>query len=259
MRGNMVKAEEDTEDLKSKLVTEICLISSISCSCRHPRSFPGKSEFVDWYRLLRIQENAGIDVIRKRYHQLALQIHPDKNKHPNAGVAFKLVSEAYECLSNTSKRVEFDLEKVNRICTRCQRPRPSDAFGTLDKVNKKSNGTEFSSRRAKQETAKQEMKQAIKEEAEVIASSISICHQTPRSESPIFDPVMYSSGYPHRRTPLKCSGFLDSRRQQNEVHASRCNGRRNHQKKGEEFPVFENCNRLPHIFPNRTTHTVLKV
>ncbi|XP_031498462.1 uncharacterized protein LOC116263032 [Nymphaea colorata] len=260
MRGKMVKAEEDAEELKSRLVKEICLISSTSCSCSRPRSFPGKSEFVDWYRLLCIEEDAEIDVIRKRYHQLALQIHPDKNKHSNAGVAFKLVSEAYECLSNTTKRAEFNLERTNRICSRCQRSRPSEACGTFDKVRKeKVNGAEFSSRRARQEKARREMKQAIKEEATVIASSISICHQTPRNESPIFDPAMYSLGYPHRRTPLECSGLLDSRRQQKDIYASsRCNGGRNHQRKAE-FPVFENCNRISCISPNRTKHTVLKV
>ncbi|KAF3782772.1 hypothetical protein EJ110_NYTH33626 [Nymphaea thermarum] len=319
MRGNMVKAEEDAEELKSRLVKEICLISSRSCSCSRPRSFPGKSEFVDWYRLLcvcfhhplnfyfcYIEEDAEIDVIRKRYHQLGrtpeqgtsfLNIHPDKNTHPNAGVAFKLVSEhnggawifffscilattctyayvsancdvscanclfqAYECLSNTTKRAEFNLERTNRICSRCQRSRPSEACGTFDKVRKeKVSGAEFSSRRARQEKARREMKQAIKEEAIVIASSISICHQAPRNESPIFDPAMYSLGYPHRRTPLECSGLLDSRRQQNDIYASkRCNGGRNHQRKAE-FPVFENCNRISCISPNRTKHTVLKV
>lgn len=40
-----------------------------------------------------MEEDAGIDVIRKQYHKLALQLHPDKNKHPKAEVAFKLVSE----------------------------------------------------------------------------------------------------------------------------------------------------------------------
>ncbi|KAF5738737.1 hypothetical protein HS088_TW13G01638 [Tripterygium wilfordii] len=36
----------------------------------------------------QVEENAGLDVIRKRYHKLALQLHPDKNKHPKAETAF---------------------------------------------------------------------------------------------------------------------------------------------------------------------------
>ncbi|KAK9161639.1 hypothetical protein Syun_007980 [Stephania yunnanensis] len=40
-----------------------------------------------------VEENANLDAIRKQYHKLALNLHPDKNKHPKAEIAFKLVLE----------------------------------------------------------------------------------------------------------------------------------------------------------------------
>ncbi|KAL7682848.1 putative DnaJ domain, Chaperone J-domain superfamily [Plasmopara halstedii] len=36
--------------------------------------------------------------VRKRYKELAILVHPDKNQSPNAESAFKRLSEAYECL-----------------------------------------------------------------------------------------------------------------------------------------------------------------
>lgn len=82
---------------------------------------------------LQVEETTGVDVIRKKYHKLgkflaengikmhlitlwisfffllfwsnlsvdflcdcsALQLHPDKNKHPKAEMAFKIVSEVW--------------------------------------------------------------------------------------------------------------------------------------------------------------------
>ncbi|EXC23286.1 Chaperone protein dnaJ 49 [Morus notabilis] len=109
-------------DIKSQLVAQICSISSRSNACVHrhlfnrPKSSP---TFIDWYLLLGVGEEAGIDVIRKRYHKLALQLHPDKNKHPKAEIAFKLVSEAYACLSDSAQRKAFDLERWRNFCFEC--------------------------------------------------------------------------------------------------------------------------------------------
>jgi DnaJ-class molecular chaperone len=40
--------------------------------------------------------------------QLALKLHPDKNKAPKAEEAFKAVSKAFSCLSDADKRAYYD-------------------------------------------------------------------------------------------------------------------------------------------------------
>nr|POE58901.1 dnaj like subfamily b member 4 [Quercus suber] len=81
-------------DFKACLATQICSISTRSIACTHRQGCSlVKSPFIDWYHILGVEENAGTEVLRKQYHKLALQLHPDKNKHPKAETAFKLVSE----------------------------------------------------------------------------------------------------------------------------------------------------------------------
>ncbi|KAK2990302.1 hypothetical protein RJ640_014754 [Escallonia rubra] len=117
----MGRVEDETKS-KSLLVTEICNISNRAIACarwhRHDRI---RSPFIDWYLLLQVEENVGIDTIRKQYRKLALQLHPDKNRHPKAEIAFKLVSEAYACLSDKARREAFDLERWNSFCIDCNR------------------------------------------------------------------------------------------------------------------------------------------
>ncbi|KAL1118340.1 hypothetical protein V6Z11_D01G027900 [Gossypium hirsutum] len=84
---------ESLLDSKSQLVLEICSISTtnpIACSHRHHIEHLVKSPFIDW-----LQKMPESELIKRRYHKLALQLHPDKNKHPKADVAFKLVSECF--------------------------------------------------------------------------------------------------------------------------------------------------------------------
>ncbi|KAL5065468.1 hypothetical protein RYX36_027205 [Vicia faba] len=109
-------------DSKARLVLEICSISTRSATCVHTiLSNPTKTTFIDWYCILGVEENAGLNTIRKRYRKLALQLHPDKNKHPKAEIAFKLVSEANSCLTNEAKREAFEFERYKHFCIECKR------------------------------------------------------------------------------------------------------------------------------------------
>jgi curved DNA-binding protein CbpA len=59
----------------------------------------------DYYKILDVEKNASIDQIKKQYRVLAMQNHPDKGGDEEK---FKDISEAYEVLSNTDKRTQYD-------------------------------------------------------------------------------------------------------------------------------------------------------
>lgn len=63
----------------------------------------------DYYNILGVAKNASSKDIKKSYYQLAKKYHPDTNKNdPDAGRKFQEVSEAYEVLSDDTKRREYD-------------------------------------------------------------------------------------------------------------------------------------------------------
>lgn len=63
----------------------------------------------DYYKVLGVEKNANEKDIKKAYRKLAKQYHPDANpNNPNAEAKFKEISEAYEVLSDTEKRAQYD-------------------------------------------------------------------------------------------------------------------------------------------------------
>ncbi|XP_039011090.1 uncharacterized protein LOC120140133 [Hibiscus syriacus] len=66
---------------------------------------------VDWYRVLAVQPFADGDTIRKHYRKLALVLHPDKNKSVGADGAFKILSQAWNLLSDKAKRIAYDQKR----------------------------------------------------------------------------------------------------------------------------------------------------
>ena len=63
----------------------------------------------DFYAILGVDKKAGADEIKKKYRSLARELHPDKTKGDDAlEEKFKAVYEAYDILSDSKKRAEYD-------------------------------------------------------------------------------------------------------------------------------------------------------
>ncbi|XP_017699364.1 uncharacterized J domain-containing protein C1071.09c [Phoenix dactylifera] len=202
----MERQMEEQLENKSQLVREICSISSIFASCSHRRRSSRKPVFIDWYLVLRIDEDVGIDVIRRRYRQLALQLHPDKNKHPRADVAFKLVSEAHACLSDKTKRKSFNSERWKNFCKECYKKSQFMPSGNHCNFHKHRAfyPAEQHAKSDRMMHTLREVQNRFREECGVIENCLR-ANKAHRREFPIFNPseqVLYSPGYPHYRTQV---------------------------------------------------------
>ena len=63
----------------------------------------------DYYEILNVQKGAGLDEIKKAYRKVAMQYHPDRNPGDKAAEEkFKEAAEAYEVLSDSEKRSQYD-------------------------------------------------------------------------------------------------------------------------------------------------------
>ena len=63
----------------------------------------------DYYAVLGVDKKADGGTIKKKYRQLARELHPDKTKgDKKLEDRFKEVSEAYDILSDDKKRAEYD-------------------------------------------------------------------------------------------------------------------------------------------------------
>lgn len=62
----------------------------------------------DHYEVLGVSRDASEDQIKKAYRKLARELHPDVNPDPTAAERFKLVTHAYEVLSDANSRSAYD-------------------------------------------------------------------------------------------------------------------------------------------------------
>lgn len=77
----------------------------------------------NYYDVLGVDKNATPDQIKSAYRTLAKKYHPDLNKAPEAQEKFKEINEAYECLSDPTKKSNYDTYGSETG------PNPNDFFG----------------------------------------------------------------------------------------------------------------------------------
>ena len=63
----------------------------------------------DHYEVLGVDRNASADEVKRAYRRLARELHPDVNPSPDASERFKLVTHAYDVLSDPQQRQQYDL------------------------------------------------------------------------------------------------------------------------------------------------------
>ena len=77
----------------------------------------------NYYDILGVSKDASPDDIKRAYRSMAKKYHPDINKEPGADEKFKEVNEAYEVLSDPTKKSNYDNYGS------ASGPNPNDFFG----------------------------------------------------------------------------------------------------------------------------------
>lgn len=64
----------------------------------------------NYYEILELNSNASQEDIKKAFRTLSLKYHPDKN--PDGAERFKEINEAYQVLSDTGKKNQYDFQNT---------------------------------------------------------------------------------------------------------------------------------------------------
>ncbi|KAL5553979.1 hypothetical protein UlMin_041380 [Ulmus minor] len=89
---------------------------------------------VDYYDILKVKRNSSEEDLKKAYKKLAMKWHPDKNplNKKEAEAKFKIVSEAYDVLSDPYRRQIYDVYGDEVLKSGEFPPSPSSANGRSD-------------------------------------------------------------------------------------------------------------------------------
>ena len=106
------KREEDETELKEKIErfrVSYKYVRPISKVLLAYRKTPP-----DYYKILDVPHHAPPEEVKLAYRRVAMDIHPDKNRHPDAKIAFDCLQEAYDVLSSESQRKVYDTSLSKR-------------------------------------------------------------------------------------------------------------------------------------------------
>lgn len=70
---------------------------------------------MDFYQSLGISQSASETDIKQAYRALSFKFHPDRNSSKEAGEQMRDINEAYETLSDKSKRKQYDTRNSNPL------------------------------------------------------------------------------------------------------------------------------------------------
>ncbi|KII87321.1 hypothetical protein PLICRDRAFT_55288 [Plicaturopsis crispa FD-325 SS-3] len=84
----------------------------------------------EYYEILSVKRDCEEVEVKKAYRKLALALHPDKNGAPGADEAFKMVSKAFQVLSDPQKRAAFDQHGSDPESRSSGMPSRSPGFAT---------------------------------------------------------------------------------------------------------------------------------
>ena len=82
----------------------------------------------DYYQVLGVSRSDGEEEIRKAFRKKAMEFHPDRNKNADAEEKFKEINEAYQVLSNATKRSQYDLYGRAGVSSNGGYDRPFEGF-----------------------------------------------------------------------------------------------------------------------------------
>jgi molecular chaperone DnaJ len=82
----------------------------------------------EYYSVLGVARDVSEEAIRKAFRKKAMEYHPDRNKSPDAEEKFKEINEAYQVLSDSKKRAQYDRFGKAGVGVNGGADRPFDGF-----------------------------------------------------------------------------------------------------------------------------------